>query len=259
METRLVIYTCITGAYELLWDPSAVCPDVDYVCFTDTPFESEVWEVRPLGHAEASDLLTTRWYKLNPHLVFPDRQYSLWIDANVIPSGQQLYDIVNDLMSKGSKWAGIRHPQRDDVYDESYRILANGREKFGKLAKTCRFLKSEGFPRHFGLMECNVILRSHNDADVIAADELWWKMFTSYCYRDQMSQTYCVWKTGLAMDDILPQGMSSRNHPAFEYVVHGNQYIKDKSLKGRLKDARIGLQRLAYRLFLIANGTPYNK
>lgn len=245
---QLVVYTCVTGGYDAMLEPYAPLEGVDFVYFTDSPAESTVWDVRPIGHPQADDVLTVRWYKMNPHLLFPEYRYSLWLDGNIRPASDEFLPILEEAMNAGCLWSGIRHPRRDDVYEEAYRILSNGRERLGPLLRTVRFLRKEGFPEHWGMMECNVILRKHGEGKVVAADELWWSLFRTFCRRDQMTQTYCLWKTGLDMEYLLPEGFSARNHPAFEYVPHDGPYVKDRSLKGLARDAAMYVKKLIFRI-----------
>lgn len=253
---KLVIYTCVSGNYDKIADPEVVVPWADYICFSSKRIDSSVWQWRPIEESELPEAvlrtptLVSRWYKLRPELYFPEYEYSLWIDGNVIIAGQEIYDIVERQMEAGVLYSGIRHPERNDVYEESERILTGGRESAARLRRTVRFLQKEGFPRHLGLFENNVILRRHNDPQVRRFDEFWMGMLVNYSQRDQMSQTYCLWKTGLPYEYLLPEGFSTRNHPAFKYVPHGPVYVKDRSLRGRISDARIALRELCYRLWL---------
>ncbi len=248
---RLVIYTCITGGYDTLPDPSAVCPYIDYVCFTDspTPVTEGVWEFRPLSRRERTATLTSRWHKLHPHELFPDCEYTLWIDGNVTIADVRLYDRLESMMTSGVTIAGLRHPSRDDVYEEALRILHGRRETLPNVMNTARFLRREGMPRHFGLYESNVILRRHGDPGVIAFDNLWWDMLHRFSGRDQLSQTYCLWKTGLSYDLILPDGSNVRNHPFFGYTLHGPVYVKQKTVKGRLRDASTAFNEMIFKLW----------
>ena len=45
---KKVVYTCISGQYDILTDPVFINKEFDYVCFTDQPFYSEVWQIRPI-------------------------------------------------------------------------------------------------------------------------------------------------------------------------------------------------------------------
>jgi len=238
---KLVIYTCVTGGYDEVKAPSVLAPWADYVCF------DQDYAGAPSG-LDASML--SRWFKLNPHILFPDYEYSLWIDGNIDITSEELYSLIESQMSSEVLYSGIHHPQRDDVYEESYRILSNGREKPSRLRKTVKFLRREGFPEHYGLMENNVILRRHNDPAVVSFDELWWSLMLRYSHRDQMTQSYCLWKSGIKPEFLLPEGSSTRNHPWFAYTGHGPVYVKDLSLKGRIKDGRMALRKFFYRAFL---------
>ena len=102
---RLVIYTCITGAYDILVDPVAIFPGVDFVCFTDHDVKRKVWQLRNPVHREKNALLTARWHKLHPHELFPDYDYSLWVDGNVIPASASLMEILQGKMDGGVLWS----------------------------------------------------------------------------------------------------------------------------------------------------------
>jgi hypothetical protein len=42
---RLVAYTAIFGGRDSLKDPTVITPHCRYVCFTDEPLVSEIWEI----------------------------------------------------------------------------------------------------------------------------------------------------------------------------------------------------------------------
>lgn len=248
-KNRLVVYTCVCGAYDAIQAPEAVCPGVDYICFSDIPFDAPVWQYRPAqAHGGPTD--TSRWHKLNPHLILPEYEYSLWIDGNVTIASADLYERVTELMDSGCLYAGLSHPSRDDVYEEAEAILKGRREGLLPLMRVTRFLHSEGFPRHYGLMETNVVLRAHNTPQIKEFDTLWWKILSEYTHRDQMSQMYCLWRCGLQPELLLPAGCCARNHPAFRYTGHGVAYLKDRSLCGRCADAACALRKAVFRTWL---------
>lgn len=247
---RLVIYTCVCGGYDVVEAPLAVCPEADYICFSDRPMDLTVWQYRPAEMKGTDGASTSRWYKLNPHLALPEYEYSLWIDGNVCIASAELYDRIDELMTEGCLYAGLSHPLRDDIYDEAEAILKGRRESLHNLMKISKFLHKEGFPRHSSLMENNVILRAHNDPKIIASDTLWWDMYQKYSHRDQMSLAYCLWKNDVKPSLILPEGSCARNHPAFKYTVHDKPYVKDRSLRGIWKDAVCAFKKSFFHLFL---------
>lgn len=243
MANKLIVYTCVTGGYDSAARPSALPEWADYVCFgQDAPVS---WQAK-------DNTQLARYAKLRPHAVLPEGyEYSLWLDGNIDVVDPGFFGKVEEMMAEGVPFAGLYHPQRDDVYEESLRILRNDRESFCKLAKVVRFLRKEGFPEHHGLDETNVILRRHSDPKVLEFDELWWKMLSTWTNRDQMTQSYCFWKTGLQHGHFLPQGQCAQNHPWFRYTFHGRPYAKDKSLTGRIKDAWRALKVFVYKSFIL--------
>ena len=56
-KNKKVVYTCISGKYDTLMDPIYVNDDFDYICYTDQPFKSNIWEIRPIPE-ELNDLST---------------------------------------------------------------------------------------------------------------------------------------------------------------------------------------------------------
>ena len=256
---KLVIYTCVTGGYDTIEDPAAICPDADYIAFTTGSLESGVWQRRDLtypraGISEAGNTaptLAARWHKLHPATLFPEYEYSLWIDGNVVINGPQIYQRLEKLMSSGVKYAGIPHPFGGDAYDEAARILHADKESFRALSRTVRFLRKHDFPRGMPLYETNVLLRKHSDPQVRRCDEMWWTCLSTLTKRDQMTQSYCLRECGITPKRLLPEGRSARDDESFKYILHGRQWVKDLSPKGRLRDALRRVKELTFKTFVL--------
>ena len=63
--------------------------------------------------------------------------------------------------------------------------------------------REEGFPKAFGLYECNVIVCDLNNKNSETITTSWWDNFlNSESYRDQITLPYVVWKNGFEFDDI---------------------------------------------------------
>lgn len=227
---KLIVYTCVTNNYDALRQPSSLPPWADWKAFSQDDFEDD------------------RFPKLQPHKVFPDYEYSLWIDGNIDILSDDFWRRVDALMAGEVPYAGLPHPLRDDVYDESLRILRNDREKMCTLMRTVRFLKKEGFPRHFGLNENAIILRRHLSAEIVEFDDLWWEMFCRFSRRDQMTWSYCKWKCSLDSACLIPPGANIRNHEWFSYTPHGVPYKKNL-----YRDALRKVKVLCFRLWLRHN------
>ena len=226
---KIIIYTCITGGYDSLPEPVTVPEDFHFVCFASSPesFKSTSWELRPLpSTAKGGNKQKSRYPKFLPHEFFPDCRYSLWMDANIRISDAAFFDIIRDKVRQGVRFAAIRHPLRDDVYQEAEECIRIGRAASEDMKKVCSFLKSEAYPEHSGMTENNIILREHNDPEVVASDIQWKELFDRFPFRDQLLSGYCLKSHGIEPEFILDGGTNSRNCGCLEYRVHPRRSYK---------------------------------
>lgn len=83
-----------------------------------------------------------------------------------------------------------------------------------------RYLK-EKFTFQMGLIETQVLMRDHNDKEVIRLMNYWWKEIETGSKRDQLSFMFSLWKTGCPFTYLLEKGFSTRNHSGFRFFQHG--------------------------------------
>lgn len=250
MSQKIAIYTVIVGNYDSPKDPVNLPDDFSWTCI-----RPDSNQLQSLGISNPK--IASVYYKTHPEELFPDSEWSLFVDGNINIIDEQFYSAVRNLVAQDTLYAGIRHPQRDDIFDESWRIIRNGRDTLRNMRRVTRFLKKEGMPRHFGLTETNVVLRKHSNPKVAEFDKLWWETYSCYPQRDQMTQSYCIWKTGLDVKYLLPEGYSARNSSLFEYTMHGKDaQQKDRSIKGRYRDALRALLKIIFRIHLTIIGRP---
>lgn len=190
-----VIYTCITGGYDVLNDPIKTTEGFDYVCFTDNlNVNTNVWELRPLPMETEglSNVKKQRYVKINPHKVLPEYETSIWVDGNL-----DLYGGINKFVEEQCKDSIIcipKHPVRNCIYDEMIAIYKSKKDTMEKMKPQADRYMAEGFPKHFGLVQTNIIYRKHNNPEVVALMNLWWSELKNGSHRDQMSFNYAVWK-----------------------------------------------------------------
>ena len=58
------------------------------------------------------------------------------------------------------------------------------------------------YPKNNGLWANGVLIRKHNDPDIIKMNEMWWQEIQNGSRRDQLSAPYVAWKCGLTPDYI---------------------------------------------------------
>lgn len=208
-----VIYTVLTGGYDRLEQPLATDPGYHYVCFGDTAGAAGVWELREIPF-EGTPVMRARWAKMHPHILLPEYDYSVFMDANLCVSGAEFYGFIgNDSV------AVLQHPERDCVWEELRYCYLKDKVSTGSAFKVRRQLRD--MPRHWGLAETNILLRRHNDPSVIALDELWWKLLVeSGGSRDQLVFTPALHKLGMKPSLLFGPGLNARNVPFVNYTLH---------------------------------------
>ena len=223
---KIAVYTSIFGGYDDLIDDQFQMDGVDYICFTDRELESKNWKVVKSTPIYNDPNRNAKKYKILPHRYLKDYDYSIWIDGNI--------KVISDIraLCNGDSYKVYDHMQvfdkRNCIYDEAQAIL-----NFGKINsertpergiknwkdnpklivdQINRYI-SDGYPKNNGLATNPIIVRNHNDSDVIAVMEDWWSEIKYNSKRDQLSFNYIVWKN--QFNFVYLQGDSRNN----EYFV----------------------------------------
>ncbi len=193
-----IVFTCITGNYDSLIDHKYINPDWDYVCFTDDLSirndKNKSWKLKKLVFTKLDDARNQRWHKLHPHILFPQYEYSLYVDGNVIIRSRKFFNLIYDLTKKNIKIAIGLHPERNSLYEEAEECIRIGKDLKEVIEKQIKIIKKDKFPKDFGMFENNVMLRKHNDRQIIKLMTDWWWWIENYSRRDQLSLTYVAWK-----------------------------------------------------------------
>lgn len=219
---RVAIYTVSTGKYDSLREPAYVDKNFDYYAFSSIEISKKsLWKQIEIGinGEDMSSLEQARYVKTHPHLYFKDYDISIFIDGNI----QILCDIrplIFTMIDQKKIIAIHRHTHWDCLYDEGKIVWAQGRAKWSDIYKQLRTYKKEGFPKHYGLFETNVIIRFHNEKKCKDIMETWWSQIDKYTKRDQLSFTYSLWKNGVDSNFVLSLGNCSRNSNYFSVVNH---------------------------------------
>ena len=195
-KNKKVVYTCITGNYDRLTNPKYLTDGFDYICFTDnTAITSNIWEIRPLPKETEglSQVKKQRFVKINPHLLLSEYDISIWVDGNVTLKGD-LNKFVKETIKPNCSVYVPKHPQRNCTYAEANAVVRMGKDKSDITKPQMERYKKEGFPEEYGLLQSNIMLRKHNNADCIKLMEDWFKELKNGSHRDQLSFNYVSWK-----------------------------------------------------------------
>ena len=201
---KKVIYTCITGGYEQLREPSFVNDDFDYICFADNEsIKSDVWQIKeiPSEFNEYSNVKKQRLVKILAHKMLPEYDLSIYVDGAILVKGD-MNEFIKEVVDDEHSVFIPQHPDRKCLYDEANAVMRLKKDTSDKPKKQMKFYKEEGFPPKRGLTQNNIMLRKHMDADCIRLMELWAEQIKEYSHRDQLSLMYCEWKTGVEVKKI---------------------------------------------------------
>ena len=226
-----VIYTAIFGDYDYLERPQVVPKGFDFICFTDSEIKSDFWEVRKVTPLYQDSTRNARKYKILPHRFLQNYDISIWMDGNFLIRGdlnELLDNYLSDVNFACHDHMNCALDPRNCVYQEAQAIIWLGENDPNKRYKDDpTIIKTqvdkyfqEGYPRENGLIVSGVLLRKHNQKDVVTTMERWWEEIKYGSKRDQLSFDYSVWKTNLKYNYI--EG-DIRDNKYFKLLSHNHQ------------------------------------
>ncbi len=239
---RIVVYTAIFGTKAgLIKQPKF--SDVDYVCFTDNEtLKSKLWDVRLVkGQIDGDPTRNNRYYKINPHKVFPKYDISIYVDGNFLIIGDVISLIKSSL--KDNDMSCFNHSQttsdkRDCIYDEYEAILRMGEEKGDYkddpdiMLKQINTFKKEGYPKNNGLIVGGVLIRRHHKPKVVGTMDDWWQILLTGSKRDQLSFNYVAWKNNFQYK--LLNGDARYGNPWFRLIGPNMKNYTGRLIKYRI-------------------------
>ena len=238
------IYTSIVGDIDSLMQPIEVDEHYDYICFVRkgcAAGDSGIWQLREIPCDIEDDRMLSRYPKMHPEELLSGYSWTLWIDGNISIKSPGFYRILDDIIVSGAVMAAPQHPQRDCIYDEALAVVAAGKGNYRDSHRVIKFLSENGFPRHYGLFENSLLLRSGGSPEVKALDKMWWHCLGSISGRDQLSLMYCARECCVNITPLLPPWVKIRDCDLLEYVYHDRKPVQPYLVK-RANDA---LRRLA--------------
>ena len=172
-------------------------------------------------------------FKILPHRYLSKYDYSIWLDGNMKVKENADLDILVDIYLKDVNIAFFSHSENmldsnNCIYKEAEYIFKLG-EKNMKISPERgiknykddpKIIKAQmekyemlEYPHDNGLVTGMVILRRHNEPDVVDAMEQWWAEIKYFSKRDQLSFNFVAWNLGLKFNFIEDD---SRNNNWFK-------------------------------------------
>lgn len=206
----MVCYSCVTNGYDAV---SPVDPNwkTRFILFHDNTINvPEGWEGVPLEVAGLSGISLNRYAKMLPHRLALPSDSSLYVDGNIVFHADP-EAVLKDLSASYS-FGAMPHPERRCAYADVARTLELGFVWPIPGLRAVRRLREHGVPGDIGLFECNILYRRHNEPDVAALGEAWWRAWQIGYPRDQALLIAAAHETGFMPQPLgLPPLRSERN------------------------------------------------
>ena len=204
LDKRIAVYTALFGQYDKVQKPLFHPDNIDYYIFTDNELPQDCgWKrldaKKYLPKKEMSNIEKNRFFKMLPHILFADFEFSIYVDANVIIVSD-LTPLVNAMSEMPI--AMFLHKNRNCVYEEANACIQKNKDKKERLQAHIEYLREHGVPEHSGLLEATVIVRKHHDELCKTLMEQWWEEFEQYSKRDQLSLRNCFWVNHIDIDKV---------------------------------------------------------
>jgi len=230
---RLVVYSALFGDYDDLFVPAPQqAESCDFVLFTDKPEIPAPWRRGAVCYAAADRFKQNRFYKLLPHRLFPDYEWSLYLDGNIDFRIDPI-EFLDRQRRVGSDFYVFRHPRRTNILEELAACIEMKKDDAELMVRQVAEYYERGFRHSFALTENNVILRRHNDPAIVALGEAWWEEVRSKSRRDQLSLAYAVEKTAYRGIALFDEGRATaRHYPGLNLRPHRRQDYARGSLDG---------------------------
>lgn len=205
---RIAICSALYGGYDTVKEVVSQSRDCDTILFTDNEeigasASDNGWKVFVRRYCYSTPRMEAKFPKLIPHVLLPDYDIVLWVDAQVQITADDYLEMMLD--SLGDKeYAFIPHWVRDCVFDEIEAMYEEQEEKYRSSLskKQVESYRKEKMPEHFGLWAGTSWIRRNKTEKANEIGSRWfcedmrWNT-QEYSSNDQLALAYVIWKYNL--------------------------------------------------------------
>lgn len=227
MESRIVVYTALTGAYEDLNQTGDFQddPNIDYICFTDAKAEeNENWDIHEV-HSSLGPNVLSRAIKMMQVFDLPDGTIAIYKDNTVSLRGS-IREMVKLLLNE-EDIVFLHHSSRKTLLNEFIACEVYSKDRASTIRSHFQFLLKEDF---YGLKEKPLwgglfILRMKDTTRVFL--KTWYSEYVNRSRRDQLSLRYALKKNKLMAQELSISNVESEWHI---WPVNLNRVKRDDSI-----------------------------
>jgi Protein of unknown function (DUF616). len=218
---KIAVYTSIFGGYDEIWEPQFLAENIDYYFVSDARpscLKTYRWiDARTALPTEIEcPVKRNRYVKMHPQVLFPEYDYSIYLDGNIEVIG----DISTFINRNHSGISLFIHPLRNCIFYEALALANYQKVSGGDICMQMMDYLKEGMQPLYGLPEMGVIVREHHKEQCIKLMDDWWEEFNRRPQRDQLSFMYVMWKNGMGMSDLTLLGVDWRESEVIKLHSH---------------------------------------
>jgi len=217
---KIAIYTCICGNYDKLIDQSLLNENFDYFCFSNRTQESKTWKIINTDNyiSIPDNSILNRFFKWNPHILFKNYDFSVYIDGNLEIISDSFYKRVLELANSNCKISISKHPLRNNIYQEAKKCIEYGKDDSNKIKNYIEYI-NKTYTNDRLLYQNGLIFRKHNDDIIIKLDKLVYSYIIQYTRRDQLILPYIRQQMNINITDF---------NNKVSFIINGGQ-IKERN------------------------------
>lgn len=218
-QRKIAIVTSYSKGYDILKPHEVLDDRFDYIVYTDEKIEGlGIFDVRPLPKPQLDSPRAIRYVKTHPHVLLPEYDIVVWIDASLMIVGD-IYPLIKSFARSGLAVGSGVHPQRENIYEEFKANVERNKENYKIMKRQIDFYKKQGF-EHSDLSENTLLMFNNKHAKLRPTLETWWQQIMRFSRRDQLSFNYSLAKNNTAWFRLTRPPHDIRNHPGFVMTDH---------------------------------------
>jgi hypothetical protein len=186
VDSKYIIYTCITNGYDEIPNEHYYDPEIKYVCFTDGSIEhKEPWEFRDIPIEHECPRRLSAYPKINPHKLFPIGSKVAWIDGCYVMTKKYVEETKRILDTY--PFTIMRHHNKFTYYDEVLEGYLGNMNTWDEQVEITKALAETGYK--FRLYSSPVLGSFWRviTEDLFDFHDMWWKYSLIGPNRDQIS------------------------------------------------------------------------
>jgi hypothetical protein len=190
---RVAIFTAICGGHDRP-KPTRALPGADWHLWTDRPTgATHGWTEHLFRPRYQSPRLSAKWVRLNPELLLPDYDLTVWIDASITVVDPAFASLFEPGFAADG-FSLFRHPDRDNIYDECAASEPMGKYAGEPMREQCEHYRAGGLPSGHGLWATGVLIRNNRSERLRAMNLDWMNENVRWSCQDQLSLPWVLWK-----------------------------------------------------------------